>query len=463
MLDELPESLDETYERILRDINKANRDHAHRLLQCLTVAVRPLRVAELAEVLAVDFGRAARGGTPKLKMGWRWEDQEGAVLSTCSSLISIMGEDDSQVVQFSHFSVKEFLTSTRLASSSVDVSRFHIFLEPAHTILAKACLGVLIQLDDRHNRGNVQSSFPLARYAAKYWVDHAQFENVSSHIWAEMETLFDPCQPYFSAWLYVYDIDTEPHDDQTLFYFAKIYRDTRGTPLYYAALCGFHDLVEHLIVNHAQDANASGGYYLSPLGAALGNEHLDIAQVLYHHGADVDVWGYFRRTPLDSASCAGHLEITQWLLGRDANPDVCDDNAWTPLHSASISGHLEVAQILFQHKAHNNTQDNKGQIPLHVASLHGHLHVVRLLLEHDGDVKAQNEERSTPLHLALNMGHLEVARLLIEYGANGDVVDWVHGTPIQVASEKGYHDIVKLLSGHSSMSSALATSTANEA
>ena len=56
MLDELPETLDETYERILRDVNKANRDHAHRLLQCLTVAVRPLRVAELAEVLAVDFG-----------------------------------------------------------------------------------------------------------------------------------------------------------------------------------------------------------------------------------------------------------------------------------------------------------------------------------------------------------------------------------------------------------------------
>ena len=59
MLEELPETLDETYERVLRDINKANRDCAHRLLQCLTVAVRPLRVAELAEVLAVDFGTAS--------------------------------------------------------------------------------------------------------------------------------------------------------------------------------------------------------------------------------------------------------------------------------------------------------------------------------------------------------------------------------------------------------------------
>src|SRR6266849_10827256 len=72
MLEELPETLDETYERILRDINKANRDHAHRLLQCLTVAVRPLRVAELAEVLAVDFGTGSRGVSSRLNVDWRW-------------------------------------------------------------------------------------------------------------------------------------------------------------------------------------------------------------------------------------------------------------------------------------------------------------------------------------------------------------------------------------------------------
>jgi hypothetical protein len=34
-LDELPESLDETYERVLKEIKKPNRDHALRLLQCL--------------------------------------------------------------------------------------------------------------------------------------------------------------------------------------------------------------------------------------------------------------------------------------------------------------------------------------------------------------------------------------------------------------------------------------------
>ncbi|KAN0126398.1 hypothetical protein V8E52_000038, partial [Russula decolorans] len=68
-LKELPESLDETYERILKEIKKPNRDLAQRVLQCLVVATRPLRVAELAEVLAVDFDDAE--GIPRLKPDWR--------------------------------------------------------------------------------------------------------------------------------------------------------------------------------------------------------------------------------------------------------------------------------------------------------------------------------------------------------------------------------------------------------
>jgi hypothetical protein len=70
--EELPESLEETYERVLRGIEKPNRDHARRLLQCLVAAIRPLRVEELAKVLAIDFNAE---DIPKLYPSWRWEDQ----------------------------------------------------------------------------------------------------------------------------------------------------------------------------------------------------------------------------------------------------------------------------------------------------------------------------------------------------------------------------------------------------
>jgi len=158
--------LDEPYERVLRDINKANREQAHRLLHCLTATMRPPRVKELAEVLAVDFDAARQGGIPKLNPDWRWMDQHQAVLSTCSSLITTVGGEDSRVVQFSHFSVEEFLTSDRLAHSSEDVSRYHILLEPAHTLLAQACDGVLLRLDDDVDRENAKD-IPLSEYAAQ--------------------------------------------------------------------------------------------------------------------------------------------------------------------------------------------------------------------------------------------------------------------------------------------------------
>ena len=76
LIEELPKTIDETYERILQEIPKANRVHAYRLLQCLAVAARPLRVDELGEVLAVDFNAA--GGIPKLNEDWRSKDQEHA-------------------------------------------------------------------------------------------------------------------------------------------------------------------------------------------------------------------------------------------------------------------------------------------------------------------------------------------------------------------------------------------------
>ena len=455
MVKELPETLDETYERILRDINKTIRDHAHRLLQCLTVAVRPLRVAELAEVLAIDFGTGSRGERSKLNTDWRWEDEQEAVLSTCSSLISVVDEQGSQVVQFSHFSVKEFLTSSRVAVSSVNISAFHILLEPAHTVLAKACLGVLLRLgelvDEDSAEDNVEDKFPLARYAAEHWVDHARFGNVSSHIREAMEDLFDADKPYFTAWLQVHNIDAEPLSSSALYWFSCQEKpDMMATPLYYAALCGFHDLTEQLIIKHPQQVNAAGGYYVSPLAAALSGGHFKIAQLLYGRGADVDVQGRSNRTPLYGASFSGQLEIVQWLLSRGSNANVPDIGGRTPLHLAAYWGYAEVSRLLLQYQANINARNGIGRIPLHCASDEGRVNVARLLLERSADMNARDNYGKTPLHLAVYNGHLEFARLLVEHGGNIDAEDNGGRTAFQVATEEGYQEVAKFLSDHGS-------------
>ena len=54
-LNELPITLDDTYERVLQEIPKEKWQHAHRLFQCLVAAIRPLRVNELVEIFAIRF------------------------------------------------------------------------------------------------------------------------------------------------------------------------------------------------------------------------------------------------------------------------------------------------------------------------------------------------------------------------------------------------------------------------
>jgi hypothetical protein len=247
-LNDLPKTLDETYDRILLGIDKEKREYAQRLLRCLTVSIRPLRVEELAEILAVQFYNAAQ---PTFNAAWRPEDAEEAVLSACSSLITIVDRGGYQIVQFSHYSVKEYLTSERLATAE-DV--FHIItFSPnlAHTTLAHASLSVLLQLDDKIDRNTIDH-FPLAPYAARHWVEHAQYGNVSSHVEEVMERLFDRTKPHFAAWVWLYDVDHPWVDPMS-----KIHpTEPEGSPLYYAALCGFSGLVGHLLGSHSPDKNA---------------------------------------------------------------------------------------------------------------------------------------------------------------------------------------------------------------
>jgi hypothetical protein len=92
-------------------------------------------------------------------------------------------------------------------------------------------LGVLLRLDGRGETNGVQQSFPLAEYAAEHWASHAQFKGVSMHIRKEMECLFDPDKPHFSAWLQLHDIDTN-HPETTFYLFTLNDKSVAG-PLYY--------------------------------------------------------------------------------------------------------------------------------------------------------------------------------------------------------------------------------------
>ena len=478
VLDDLPEDLDETYERILRDIDNQKRKYAHRLFQCLLVSIRPLRVEELAAILLVQFDTTAP--TSPKKKRTRPLDAKGLLLSTCSSLITIVNQGGSQVVQFAHFSVKEFLTSERLDNAEERLSFYYIIPEPAHTLLAHASLSVLLQLDDKIDRNTVDR-IPLAPYAAQHWIDHAQYSNVPPHVQELMERLFDGTNPHFAAWVWLYDIDH---------YWMKPMSTIHPTrpeagPLYYASLCGFHHLVERLVSAHPLDVNSRGGSLATALHAASAKGHLKVASLLIENGADpnscgshgkvplhlvsqtgqlvtgqsslaiarllvdsgadVDIIDDFRSTPLHAAAFYGSRDIAELLLESGATLDAQDWHQDTPLQVACESGKFDVSHFLIDSGSDINSRNERGITPLHKASRHGHVDIAQLLLDCRSDVNAYQAKSWTPLHYASRYGYLDLSRLLINRGADVNAHGEHSWTPLHYASDRGHLDIAKLL------------------
>ena len=438
-LEELPATLDETYERALLGIDNEKKEYAERFFQCLAVSVRPLRADELAEAIVVNLETEAG---PTVDVGWRPQDPEEAVLRTCSSLITITEIDGSRVVQFSHFTVKEWLVSSRLSSRG-DLSRYHIIPQTAHATLARICLGVLLQLDNHLDKRSIKNS-PLARYAAQHWVEHALFEDVSNCIDREMECLFDPEKPHFAAWVWVYDLD--PSRKRSMV--TSVPTAPGASPLHYVALCGLLGLAKRLVASRPEDVHALDENGRAPLHAALYGGHTEVARFLLSCGARGDAWDDDDWTPMHIASKSGNLDIVRLLLQEkaDLNTQTKGDRQ-TPLDLALHNGNLQVVRALLEHGANVNTRDGKGLTPLHIAFQRGDVEASRLLLGHGANVNARGTDRQTPLHLASWEGELEFTRLFLDHRANVNARGDRNRTPLLMALGNKELKIVRLLLG----------------
>ena len=416
------------------------------------MASRPLRVKELAEFLAFDF---EEGSTPTFVAEWRPDDPVRAILSTCSSLLSIVTVDGSRVIQFAHFSVKEYLTSGRLAETKDTVSRFHVSLVSAHTIVAQACLGVLLHLDENITVGGLKA-FPLAEYAAEHWVMHARFEGVASKVQDGMKRFFHPGKSHLLVWDWIYDPD--PVSPGLRYDRSESPTKASATPLHYAAFSGMYDIATFLIVEHSQDVNARGFFKKeTPLRVALRRGHMELARVLLEHGADSEARNKNDSSLLEWASYERHVELVQFLLKYGADLNAQDEGGCTPLHWATRGGDSAVVRALIKHGADVKARDKHNHTPLHRARME---EVAQILLEHGADANALDTDNRTPLHFGSEIGQVGVVRVLLEHGVDSNTRDTNNATPLHLASGSRYQgeeylDVVRLLLQYGSDTHAL--------
>jgi hypothetical protein len=321
----LPETLDETYSRILTSI-KEHREDAIKILQFLTFSERPLTIEEAVDVIVVDPDRDPPFD-PKLRLPIPRE-----ILKICSSLVSLVtrqvnrnGRETLMELQLAHFSVKEYLTSGRVeATFKESISEIS-----ARRSISRVCLAYLSHLDEKCPLQEIKVAFPLAEYSARCWMDHARPVETEEDVQESILKFFLQQRQAYTVWACLFDSDSQWEEPQLL--------RNMGTPLYYASLAGLGHTVKLLLENGA-DVNARGGLYGTALQAASHEGHDQVVQRLLENGADANAEGGFYGTALQAASYRGHDQVVQRLLenGADVNAEGRGRFYGTALQAASL-------------------------------------------------------------------------------------------------------------------------------
>ncbi|KAH0550901.1 hypothetical protein GP486_007735, partial [Trichoglossum hirsutum] len=283
-LKELPETLDETYNRILLSIPEDYRREAYAILQWLAYSMRPMSLAEVAEATTVDRDNQVFNIENRML-------NISDILSVCSSLVTLSEggatlrndhTEGTRELRLAHYSVKEYLVSTRIQESQAE--KFAIKETEAHEYMGEVCLIYLLYFNKSDSiYVGAWVDYPFLQYAARSWYGHRRaISDASSRIKGLSTAIFDTKRgSQFINWLRLHDPEI---------YWPGVNLEGRvrlaTEPLYYASLLGILEAVEKLLAAGA-DVNAAAGYV--------------------------------GRTALQAASERGHLEVVERLLAAGAN------------------------------------------------------------------------------------------------------------------------------------------------
>jgi ankyrin repeat protein len=482
-LNSLPLTLDETYSRILHSINDTDQPHVLHILQWVCFSVRPLLVEELAVVYNVG---------DKIGPPFNVEDSlftAELLVDVCRGLLIVTTLQMSwnfrlfnprqpfSIVELAHFSVKEYLLSSRAGPWYIDERLSHIHI-------MKAAIAIFLGVyDDRLERF---STFPvniqapqrlLATYGPIYASTHLTHLTQKDHtdLTDSFRLLLSPqlcnLDTTLGALYFPYsDMDPDPRILQLPI--CPYDPPAAALSLNLAARLGLTAICQSLLASGAHsDINTFvPGYNAGPpLLEASEMGHADIVALLLTQGADVNKEGR-GLTAIHIASFAGHVEIVQLLINHQVDPNAAGNFA-ASFDSALFRDQFHVAHSLLLAGASSNdkkaigntdllmTKVEKGHTgvhptverwrqrvyPLALASANGHKEVVKMLIDAGADPNRHSGPDNSPLYEAASKGHTEIVRLLLDAGASIASEDGLYTAVMALAACNGRKEIVQLL------------------
>ena len=533
IVSEMPLEINETYERDLekvRNLKPAQKVRALAILRWIVFALRPLTVRELAEAIAMTTDDTP-DTYPYDDLPDMWEhgyvDEQyvnSYIRRSCGSLVELRGHGDNKslalhTVHFVHFSVKEYLL--RSDDINNDQCRLESVCFPdggkEHNRLAQLCLQYLCYdvfgEKERFRDGQRIQVYPFLAYAARSWWVHAQHDHrVSEDIMPWAQKLFNPSTSNWILWSKVFegeleiedeklgvaaegvgvdeeDIEDEcesrslaPSDEDSAISSEDQIDKTGGSdnepsPIYYAALLGFTDLVKAL-QSQGFSCSRPGGTYGFPLQAAVRNAHQETVEYLVTQDIDVNQRGGQYSLAICAAAALGLNKIMDILIraGADRSGEdsmgqnclhfACKQGAQatvkplldagldpmkkaktgkTPFYESVESGNHTIVSWLLNSGADADDVDQQGIPAICRAVSLGHEEVVNELINHHADVNKGGPDGFTCLHEAVFQEHLAIVHILLANSADINAQDNYGWTPLGLAIADSTFEISQLL------------------
>jgi ankyrin repeat protein len=408
----LPSGLPAIYNRMLHQIPARHRKISSKILQWVTMSLRPLTPLEIATAIGL------KSASYSISLEHATMDE----ITLCGSFLRVQ---DSKITLI-HQSVRDYLLDEKQHKNSV-LEAFWIKTNEAHFKMAQHCLQCIQQSILQHEYVNMEEPLglkesPLLRYATLHWLEHAaSCSELVTELFNSAQSFFTQNRCLRDNWWGIYGEFYGNSINRWSFY------DEPPPLLHLACALGIVPWVKMMIRENCLTRGEDDEMLLSCF--------LD----------QRDSWGM---TALHHAARVGDPRLVRLLV--DGGADIWVEEPAerkTALHFAAESrkGSGEIVEILLEQRAVIDAPDRDGNTALHAAAWEGHRRIIRILLDGGASPGKVNFEGSTALHVAAQSGSHDTVQLLLDRGANLELEDSQGFTALDVACTYDHTDTIQLL------------------